>query len=134
MSVLRAPRATAAGIIGAIAFVAIAGGVTALAQGSTAMDPAAIADLMDEGSRVYANNCAACHGADGNGVNAPVLAGDTRLASVRVIVNQVAFGGADMPAFEGLSNGQIAAVATYVRRSWGNAFDPVSEEAVAAYR
>ncbi len=123
-------------VTGVAGLVAASGGVAALAQGvaPAAMDLAATASLMDEGARVFRNNCVACHGADGNGVNAPALAGDARLASIRVIATQIIFGGADMPAFDGLTDRQVAAVATYIRRSWGNTFDPVGEEAIANYR
>jgi mono/diheme cytochrome c family protein len=42
--------------------------------------------------------------------------------------------GFSMPAFATLSDADLAAVATYVRNSWGNAADPVSKGNVAQIR
>jgi mono/diheme cytochrome c family protein len=39
-----------------------------------------------------------------------------------------------MPPFNGLSDRQVAAVATYIRNSWGNEFGIVTEAQIAAYR
>ena len=61
----------------------------------------------------------------------PALAGNSSLRSVGVIVFQVINGGDYMPPFGGLSNQQIAAVATYIRNSFGNDFGIATEEDVA---
>ena len=39
-----------------------------------------------------------------------------------------------MPGFTQLNDASIAAIATHVRNSWGNAFDPVAADEVAGYR
>jgi mono/diheme cytochrome c family protein len=39
-----------------------------------------------------------------------------------------------MPAFAVLSDEQIAAVATYIRNSWGNRAEPVTSHAVKVLR
>ncbi len=39
-----------------------------------------------------------------------------------------------MPGFGGLSDDEVAAVATFVRSSWGNEFGPVTAAEVAAER
>lgn len=97
-------------------------------------DPAVIADLMDDGETVYSRNCAGCHGAEGGGGEGPALAGFERLQFASAIIRQVLFGGAYMPPFEHLSNQEIAAVATYIRNSFGNDFGPVLAGQVAGAR
>ncbi|AEB12899.1 c-type cytochrome [Marinithermus hydrothermalis] len=104
--------------------------------------------LLKEGSEVYAASCAGCHQAEGQGIPGtfPPLAENPNLEDaayvVKVILNGrqgplevkgTTYNGA-MPGFGQLSDRQVAAVATYVRNSWGNAFGPVSEEQVAQER
>jgi len=84
------------------------------------------------GAQVYADNCARCHGADGGGVqnNFPNLAGNQAVwAGPPDNVIAMVLGGfgpwhddqSAMPAFRHvLSDDEIAAVANYVRTSWGN--------------
>jgi mono/diheme cytochrome c family protein len=74
------------------------------------------ASLMAAGETVYGNVCVVCHQADGKGQAGafPPLAGSgafygTPENMARIIVHQGA-----------LSDYEIAAVATYVRSSWGN--------------
>lgn len=89
-----------------------------------------------DGATVFKEQCEACHQADGRGVAGqfPPLAGNRDLflsddypARVALFglkggieVNQRDFN-AEMPSFSALSDQQIAAVAAYVRRAWGNA-------------
>ena len=92
------------------------------------------------GRSVYKNNCLECHGAAGQGtVAAPALAGNRAVTledptnMLRVIReggyppstrgNPRPFG---MPPFYGLTDREIAAVATFIRGSWGNDGSPVS--------
>ena len=92
------------------------------------------------GRSVYKDNCQECHGAAGEGtVAAPALAGNRAVMladptnMLRVIRegayppstggNPRPFG---MPPFYGLTDGELAAVATFIRRSWGNDGSPVS--------
>lgn len=88
--------------------------------------------MLAAGAQVYAQNCARCHGANGEGVsnNFPNLAGNQSVwnGPANDLIS-VVLGGFDpwhdnqsaMPAFRTvLSDEEIAAVANYVRTSWGN--------------
>jgi len=90
--------------------------------------------LVAEGGRVYANYCAGCHRADGVGnqggttnLTTSTLVPAFPQAAMRVILH-----GKDgkiglMPPLGGsLNDEQIAAVISYIRRSWGHAASTVS--------
>jgi mono/diheme cytochrome c family protein len=92
--------------------------------------PAPAADVS-EGAAVYADNCARCHGANGEGVsnNFPNLAGNPAIVDGPADdLASMVLGGfgpwhnaqSAMPAFANLPDEQIAAVANYIRTSWGN--------------
>jgi len=100
------------------------------------------AGVMARGSKVYDQQCAYCHGAEGQGaVGAyPPLAGN-RTVNMASVVNllQIVRHGGFVPATQGnprpygmppfghvLDDGDIAAVLSYVRGSWGNDADMVS--------
>lgn len=103
--------------------------------------------LMELGETVYKRNCQACHQANGQGLGAaPPLAGSEwvggspeRLSAIvlygvsgQIEVQGKTYQGA-MPSFKGkLSDEELAAVASYVRNSWGNSAEPVSSELVKA--
>jgi mono/diheme cytochrome c family protein len=132
----------AAGLVGASGQLAHAIQLPQEAQVATAdeapadapaVDPA-LADLIAEGEGVFASNCEACHGAEGEGGAGPALAGSQLLSSIGTIARQVLDGGERMPSFSQLSDHQIAAVATYIRNSWGNAFGIVTDEDIASWR
>jgi mono/diheme cytochrome c family protein len=93
-------------------------------------------EVLALGQKVYGNRCASCHGekGEGGGTAYPALAGHRTVTMnqsanlVRVIIsggfppttpgNPRPYG---MPPFgQSLSDAEIAAVATYVRSSWGN--------------
>lgn len=113
----------------------IRGQVVAAAEATAdAGGEAAMAALMTAGQPLYALNCQGCHGAQGQGGNGPTLAGYGALANTQGLVGQIVFGGTFMPAFPQLSRADIAAIATYVRNSFGNAFGVVTEADVAAIR
>ncbi|HSW50016.1 MAG TPA: cytochrome c [Bryobacteraceae bacterium] len=119
-----------------------------LAFGGGETRPAAPADPMALGQRVYAN-CAACHQADGKGVEGvyPPLADSSFVNGppeqlIRIVLHGLngpltvhgkTYNG-EMPAWGQLPDNQIAAVLTYVRASFGNGSPAVSEEAVKAER
>jgi mono/diheme cytochrome c family protein len=102
------------------------------AHALSADDPA-----MQAGAAIYHDLCAACHQSDGRGVPymIPDLAQDSAVSSreatsvIQVLINgaqSVATAGeptgASMPAFgKHLSDEELAAVATYIRNSWGHA-------------
>jgi mono/diheme cytochrome c family protein len=83
--------------------------------------------VMRDGEAIYRNVCAACHmpdakGAQGSGVY-PALAGNPKLAAAAYPVRVIVRGQKGMPAFGPmLDNDQIAAVTTYVRGHFGNAY------------
>ncbi len=82
-------------------------------------------ELMEKGKKVYASTCAACHGANGEGVGPfPKMAG-SKIATgpVAAHLNIVMKGkpGTAMQAFAGqLNDADIAAVVTFERNSFGN--------------
>jgi cytochrome c553 len=104
--------------------------------------PRASPDVMGRGAKVYEQLCASCHGDKGQGVFSiyPALAGNRALSieSSNNLVQVIRKGGFlpstqgnprpfGMPPFEQVLSGEdIAAVATYVRQSWGNAAAAVS--------
>lgn len=110
-----------------------------LPQQARARPPAAMPEpgLRELGAKLYGQHCAACHGEHGEGVAGiyPALAGNRSVTQgegvnlLRVMLrggfapatagNPRPFG---MPPFSGvLSDREIAAVASHVRSSWGNA-------------
>lgn len=90
----------------------------------------------ENGSDIYMKNgCFACHGQMGGGGLGPMLAGDRILAIQQFVIARILIGRGQMPAFESrLSDDDIAAVAQYVRNSWGNNFGPVTPSDVASVR
>ena len=95
------------------------------------------AALVAEGGPLFARNCAVCHGNAGQGDIGPKLAGDPFVNSAGAVIAQILHGAEEhgMPPFqEALNDRQIAAIATYVRNSWGNTAGPVLPEEVARTR
>ena len=122
------------------------GGAAASAGGGTQ----AAAGGADKGAAVYAQSCAGCHGAAGQGTPGvfPPLAGsewvngrDTTVAAIvlngitgSLTVKGSTYNGA-MPTFKAqLSADQIAAVLTYVRSQWGNGRPAIRPDVVAKVR
>lgn len=100
------------------------------------------------GQTVYELVCATCHQSHGGGqdAKAPTLRGtpwvvgdDARLAAILLhglegpleVDGQV--WNMEMPRFEGVDD-DLAAVLTYIRRSWGNGVEPVTVDAITAAR
>ncbi|TFE66314.1 cytochrome C [Methylacidiphilum sp. Yel] len=107
-------------------------------------------DIMKDGKKFYEMNCAACHQPTGTGVPGvyPPLAG-TKIVNggskrvVAIILNGLQgpfkvdgtqYNGVMQPWKAILSDDRIAAVATYIRQSWGNKGTPVTVEQVKAAR
>jgi mono/diheme cytochrome c family protein len=106
--------------------------------------------VMLAGAAIYRDVCAGCHKIDGSGVPylIPDLADSAAVASrepttvLQVIVHGAASvatreepTGPQMPSYAWqLTDAQVAAVATYVRNSWGHAAGAVPESAVRAVR
>ncbi len=92
-----------------------------------------------DGAALYAENCASCHGANGQGQGDifPALAGNANLADTDLALNTVIHGreGTAMPVWgDQMNDEQIAAVINYIRSAWGNDFGSVTPEDVAAKR
>lgn len=88
------------------------------------------------GHQVYMHaRCFACHGEYGFGGVGPRFREDRFLGVKDYVVGQILIGRGVMPSFaDSLDNQQIAAVATYIRTSWGNNFGAVSPSDVAKVR
>ncbi len=100
-----------------------------------------MATLMTEGEALFNSNCAGCHARDGtgdeNGLPGPKLVGNDFLASAGAIIGQIMVGNPNhgMPPFlDRLNDREIAAIATYVRNSWGNAYGIVPVNSVTIRR
>jgi predicted lipoprotein with Yx(FWY)xxD motif/mono/diheme cytochrome c family protein len=86
-------------------------------------------EVMAQGRAAYTMYCAACHTDDGRGSVGPNLRENQRLANDVFMVRQLRDGGDEMPGFGGvMSDADLAAVATYVRNSWGNTLPPMTAE------
>ncbi len=117
----RSGRALAAGLLGYSLLAAAPGRAT---------EPSA--------EQLFVANCSACHQLHGRGVPKafPALAGDALVLGapegiVRVLLN----GRGGMPNFRAqLDDGQLAAIASYVRSAWGNQAGAVPPEAFAEAR
>jgi mono/diheme cytochrome c family protein len=107
-------------------------------------------NVMAAGEAIFRDSCAGCHRADGKGVPRmfPPLTHNANVQQqnattvMRVILEGAQTAPTDkaptpfaMPAFDWkLTDAQIAAVATYVRNSWGNSATPVSADEVKDLR
>lgn len=90
------------------------------------------ATLLSHGEQLYAANCAACHQVTGAGAEPafPALAGNGNLADLELIVGNVHLGRGAMRAFPDFDDNDLAAVASYIRTSWGNDFGSVTPDEV----
>jgi mono/diheme cytochrome c family protein len=118
-------------------------------QRTTAAFAAAPASARVDGAQVFTGKCSACHQATGLGLpgvfpplaKSPyVLGPDRRLVQILLhgIVGHIDVLGNDyngaMPAWNALSDAELAAVATYVRSAFGNMSGPISADFVAKER
>lgn len=103
--------------------------------GSTMADSAEKPELMKQGEVVYSTNCEGCHGNRGQGGAGSPLAGNKKLSDSETVAKQILNGGHIMPPFKTvLLDKEVAAVATYVRNSWGNDFGVILEDQVKKHR
>jgi mono/diheme cytochrome c family protein len=113
-----------------LALAGVAGPFLVERPSSAAENDDAMASLMATGEEIFGTICAACHAANGRGDIGPSLRGNGRLANTELVVRQITFGGDEMPGFSSsLSPEEIAAVATFVRNSWGNEYGIVEPPA-----
>ncbi len=105
-------------------------GSVAVAQQGAEFDAA----LFDQGQQLYEANCIACHQAGGVGSfpTFPALNRNERLVDLELIVGNIQRGKGAMPAFPDLTADETAALATYMRSAWDNAFGASTPEEVAA--
>jgi mono/diheme cytochrome c family protein len=97
--------------------------------------PQAVDDvLFTQGQELFEANCAICHQTSGLGTPPifPALAGNEALENVDLIVGNIHEGQGAMPAFPHLGAEEVAALTTYVRNSWGNAFGGIDPDHVAS--
>jgi mono/diheme cytochrome c family protein len=108
------------------------------------------AEQPKTGQQIYSTTCAACHqpNGEGNGETYPPLAGsewvtgsDARLARIilhgltgEVEVAGQTYSGMMPPWKDILKDEEIAAVATYIRSTWGNKAPAVTAATVTAVR
>jgi ubiquinol-cytochrome c reductase cytochrome b subunit len=101
-----------------------------------------VASAGGKGASVFTQNCASCHQANGQGQPGvfPPLAGSEIVLGDKTRLGHILFYGLNgkikvkggdyngqMPAWKGqLSDGDIAAVLTYIRSTWGNKASPVT--------
>ena len=91
--------------------------------------------VSDLGVPQFTANCAACHGARGQGGSAPALAGNAKLADDGFVANTLVHGFGYMPAFgKQLSDTQIAEIGTYIRNAWDNDFGLLTDSTVTEAR
>jgi cytochrome c oxidase subunit II len=124
-----------------------------------AVETAAVGEVMADasgavdGARVYAANCASCHGAEGAGIRGafPPMAGHAADIAARdggrdylvdamlyglmgpIVVDGVSYNGV-MPAWGQLSDADIAAVLDHIVGLGGPAAEPFTADEVAAQR
>jgi mono/diheme cytochrome c family protein len=106
-------------------------------------------DYGKTGPKLYAANCAGCHGAEGAGVPGafPPMAGDPVVtatepadhiaALLHGVKGKTILGktyASPMPAFAHLSDAEIAAIIDYQRTSWGNNAPVITPDAVKVAR
>ena len=110
---------------------------------------AGAASAAADGKQIFTANCVACHQATGKGLpgvfppldGSEWVAGDERIVanillhgvSGEITVMGNTYKGA-MPAFQQLSDAELAAVASYVRTEWSNKAAPIKAEVFATER
>jgi mono/diheme cytochrome c family protein len=106
--------------------------------------------LVNQGTKVYAQQCADCHGKDGKGIAGvyPPLDGNssvnepTGINAIRVVLlggfPPVTAGNPrpySMPPFaQSLNDNDVASVVSYIRQAWSNKAPPVRADDVGKYR
>lgn len=95
--------------------------------------------LTARGEEVYINQCSVCHQSNGLGLPPafPALSGSAivNAENIDVFAEQIIKGKNVMPSFGGLlSDADIAAVMTYIRKSWINQADAITPEEITLQR
>ena len=114
--------------------------VLGLAQDATpAASPVTEDAMLARGDQIFHTVCMACHQPDGKGIEGVYLplAGNpaVTLDDPTYMISVLLTGRGGMPRFNSdYSDADLAAIATYVRQSFGNDAPAVTEEQVAAVR
>ncbi len=113
-------------------------GLLGIVGSAVVMVAAAAPPRATNGAAIFAQNCAACHQANGKGIPGafPALDGDAFVKGPPApVARTVLKGRGGMPSFSSdLSDQQIAAVLTHVRSAWSNRAPAVTVATVAAAR
>jgi len=106
----------------------------AAAGSSQAAGPPVDQTLLKAGGQLYTSDCASCHKPTGEGMppTFPALAGNSFLSDAAATVKLIYEGSGAMPSHPTYTTTQLAAVATYVRNTWGNSYGGVSVADAAA--
>jgi mono/diheme cytochrome c family protein len=111
--------------------------LTAAASAALSLSAPAAAAAADA-SKLFSDNCAACHQPAGEGIAGafPALAGNAFVQGpAEPVVGVLLNGRGGMPTFRNdLDDDQIAEVVSYIRSAWGNKAAPVPPAAVAGAR
>ena len=130
------------GLLGLIA--AVCAGGSAFSQSQNPEVPAAdaaaapadpaLAAAIEAGKKEYMKNCRTCHGSKGT-AGVPLANNPKVVGNPGYLIWATLTGPGYMPEFApALSNEQIAAIATFVENSWGDASGIVSPDDVQASR
>ena len=146
MTIQRSTRSSNARAVVSAAMTSF-GLVGTIAAGLATAGPA---ESQDVGAKVYSDFCAVCHQPSGQGNEElyPPLVGSEWVTGdkgrlLRIILQGATgpmsvagteYNGVMPPWGATLQDAQIAAVATYIRNTWGNQASPVTTEEVAAVR
>lgn len=110
--------------------------------------------VLASGRQQYINLCAGCHGSQGEGVSrfAPPLQHSEWVTGEEYKLGMILLHGIEgaitvngktydipdilpnMPSFSTLQDKDIAAIATYIRNSWGNSASPISPRTISGIR
>ena len=88
----------------------------------------------EQGQRLYEQQCALCHGSEGEGrpPAVPALRDNERLAISARTIRFIRQGAPNMPPFPALTAAEVAALASHVRTAWTNDFGGVTTGEAAA--
>ncbi len=99
---------------------------------------AAPALAAPDGASLFANNCSACHQANGEGIEGafPKLQGDVFVqGDPKAVAATLLNGRGGMPSFKDqLKDDELSAVVSFVRSHWGNTAAPIPPETFTAVR
>lgn len=117
---------------------------------STTFSQSSSKAVWKRGEEVYSNRCVSCHQQDGTGIpqlNPPLAGTETIKGSKTYLIQWMLNGSPNpkksidgvyysnfMPSQADLSNEDIAAVLTYVRKSFGNNFSAITSAEVKSVR